>query len=536
MEVTAPQQPTLSPALGSAKKVQFLEAARESPLKPTPNGKPAAAAAATAGASSELPLSHHTNALFSPERTEGGWTIGAQRSDQMEVPEAAGGGEPLASPSPLPSLGAASGASYTPASSTWLESARKVNDLQDRLASLEAALKDMESKAVAHLDKSLQEKVLATAAKIVQKRFLADKELDRKLQHQILQTAIKVVKRQDAAKAAAAASPAPAAAAPADDAGATPTRRLEFGQGEAPEAATMAAYVAHVEQGLGEVVRRLEKKVDSVAQLLDQNALELLEARLAGGVVELEARLEALEQRAATQRGAAAADASPALLERVAAVEAAMVEQSRAVADLLAALAAQGASQHIGAAVAAAQAQTAARKAAATQTEMGEQEEDEEAQRAGRPAASPAKAAPREQQRQVAQREPASQLHQRRAAAAKRSVLGDPARTSGSSAAREAGSAQASPRVSLPRLKVTHAAGTAQQIAMATARQQLARQAQRAREEAEAESPVWLSMVYLFGWGLLAALGVAAVMVGMTAALVKAGRLSQSDLEFLWRK
>ena len=52
---------------------------------------------------------------------------------------------PKPSPSPLPSLGAASGA-YTPASSTWLESARKVNDLQDRLASLEAALKDMESK------------------------------------------------------------------------------------------------------------------------------------------------------------------------------------------------------------------------------------------------------------------------------------------------------------------------------------------------------------------------------------------------------
>ena len=42
------------------------------------------------------------------------------------------------------------------------------------------------------------------------------------------QTAIKVVKRQDAAKAAAAASPAPAA--PAEEAGTTPTRRLEFGQ------------------------------------------------------------------------------------------------------------------------------------------------------------------------------------------------------------------------------------------------------------------------------------------------------------------
>ena len=41
--------------------------------------------------------------------------------------------------------------------------------------------------AVAHLDKRLQDKVLATAAKIVQKRFLADQELDRKLQQQILQ-------------------------------------------------------------------------------------------------------------------------------------------------------------------------------------------------------------------------------------------------------------------------------------------------------------------------------------------------------------
>lgn len=41
-------------------------------------------------------------------------------------------------------------------------------------------------------------------------------------------------------------------------------------QGEPSEAATVAAYVAHVEQGLGEVVRRLEKKVDGVAQLLDQ--------------------------------------------------------------------------------------------------------------------------------------------------------------------------------------------------------------------------------------------------------------------------
>ena len=48
--------------------------------------------------------------------------------------------------------------------------------------------------------------------------------------------------------------------------GAAPTQL----QGEPSEAATVAAYVAHIEQGLGEVVRRLEKKVDGVAQLLDQ--------------------------------------------------------------------------------------------------------------------------------------------------------------------------------------------------------------------------------------------------------------------------
>lgn len=87
----------------------------------------------------------------------------------------------------------------------------------------------------------------------------------------------------------------------------------------------------------------------------------------------------------------------------------------------------------------------------------------------------------------------------------------------------------------MPRLQATHAAGTAQQIAMATARQQLALTAQRAREEAEAEAPVWVTMVYVFGWGTLGLLGLAAVLVGMAAALVKSGRLRPEDLEFLFK-
>lgn len=99
-----------------------------------------------------------------------------------------------------------------------------------------------------------------------------------------------------------------------------------------------------------------------------------------------------------------------------------------------------------------------------------------------------------------------------------------------------AAGAAASPRQrpALPRLKTTHAAGTAQQIAIATAREQLARQAARAREEAEAEPPVWVTMFYVFGWGILVLLGLGAVLVGMVAALVKSGRLTEADLAFLW--
>lgn len=67
--------------------------------------------------------------------------------------------------------------------------------------------------------------------------------------------------------------------------------------------------MAHVEQGLGEVLRRLEKKVDGVASLVDRGALELLEARLAGGVAALEARLGALEAGAEAQRQPPAAGA-----------------------------------------------------------------------------------------------------------------------------------------------------------------------------------------------------------------------------------
>ena len=177
-----------------------------------------------------------------------------------------------------------------------------------------------------------------------------------------------------------------------------------------------------------------------------------------------------------------------------------MAEQSRAVTDLLSALAAQAASHQVGAAVAAAQRKTAeARHEPGSTSTAGAQ--------AAPVAAAPSQ--PRKQQEAAPQLaseapQPQPQLVQRRAAGGKRSVLGNPARSA--SGAGEAGAVRPSPRSDMPRLKSTHAAGTAQQIAMATARQQLALQAQRAQEEAEAETPAFLAVLYMIGWAVVAVL------------------------------
>lgn len=337
----------------------------------------------------------------------------------------------------------------------------------------------------------------------------------------------------------------------------------------APVAEQVQAYVAHIEQGFGEVVRRLEKKVDSVASLLDQNGLELLESRLAGGLVKMEGRLAAVEEAAAAshqasaQQPAAQEDASFRLLERVTAMEAAMAEQSRAVRDLLMALGAQGspASQRLADAVAAAHTSMAAGGTAASLPSplakaAGGKQLDQAAAAAEKPGArspaakpaqaaaaaaaaagekEPAAVAAEEKEEQEAGQPAAAQLVQRKAAVARRSVLGDPRRAAASSSGGGPAAAGGSQRqVLTPRLQALHSAGTAQQIAMATARQQLALGAARAREEAEAEAPVWVTMFHVFGWGTLVLVGLAAVAVGVVAALLKSGQLTEADLAFLW--
>ena len=43
-------------------------------------------------------------------------------------------------------------------------------------------------------------------------------------------------------------------------------------------------------------------------------------------------------------------------------------------------------------------------------------------------------------------------------------------------------------------------------------------------------------MFYVFGWGALALLGLAACLVGTVAVLLRSGRISESDLAFLWEQ
>lgn len=220
-----------------------------------------------------------------------------------------------------------------------------------------------------------------------------------------------------------------------------------------------------------------------------------------------------------------AADASHQMLDRVAAVEAALVEQGRAVADLLAALRTRGAMelpQQEATAVGEAQAATAHQLADPAAAVAAEPTPREVMPDAGRDTAT---AEPSTHRQEPPRPAPAAQqLHQRKSVVVKRSLLADPCR-----------SAASSPKPALSRLNTMHAAGTAQRIAMATAREQLAKQAMLAREEEEVKTPLWVSMMYVFGWTLLLVVGLAALTMGALAVMVKNGRLSESDLEFVWR-
>lgn len=264
----------------------------------------------------------------------------------------------------------------------------------------------------------MQQKVLATAVKIVQRRFAQGGELDAALQETILKTARKVVvqraKQQQADEAEA------AAAAEQQQ----PSRRLKFdgGEGSAEGDEGLSQLASMIESGLGEAMRRLERKVDALSYLMDTNALEEVEERLGAALGGMEARVQAVE-----------AAPSAAVGERVAALEAALREQSAAVAELTAALHAQTQGKPLPPSAAAA-------GGSMGQAAAGEGDE-------ARPG--------------LRQRKPAAE---------------------GAGEAVKAAPKRAPPA---PRLRSTHGAGAAMHIAMATAREQMAKQARIAREDEE---------------------------------------------------
>ena len=238
-----------------------------------------------------------------PSSAQGGWKIGSSPASKAEH---ISGGSAAADAALL----------YSPASTSLLASVKKVDDLRARLEQLEATLRDMESRAVEQLDAQLQVGIgLADSWQQPELKWIPQPGCRRKFwprrsswcssgalwrvpligrcrrsccrcdvaRHgsscdcrQVCtleplcrtghsQTARKVVERKAEESLAA------AAAAASDTGSDALARRLAFEGGEGDAAASLPAeqlleqFAAHVESGLGESMRRLERKADMVA-------------------------------------------------------------------------------------------------------------------------------------------------------------------------------------------------------------------------------------------------------------------------------
>lgn len=84
----------------------------------------------------------------------------------------------------------------------------------------------------------------------------------------------------------------------------TNTQQLELSNNDTEE--MMYQIVAHVENELGEAIRRCEKKVELVTEIINEDLLSFIEDRLATRTVALEKRMEELEARLEQQSAAAA--------------------------------------------------------------------------------------------------------------------------------------------------------------------------------------------------------------------------------------
>lgn len=186
------------------------------------------------------------------------------------------------------------------------------SDLKSRLELLERSLKDMETRAAAHLGRRL-EGTLTSALQItnVSRAILPSpvEAITVDQEQQQLQEGVDYFSNLDTSTT-------------------TGTPQLEQNEEFNPPTEQdnttiqqpqqsivgteemMYQVVAHVENELGEAIRRCEKKVELVTEIINEDLLSLIEDRLATRTVALEKRIEELEERLEAQSAAAAAVAA----------------------------------------------------------------------------------------------------------------------------------------------------------------------------------------------------------------------------------
>lgn len=173
-----------------------------------------------------------------------------------------------------------------------------VTDLKSRLESLERSLKDMETRAAAHLGRRL-EGTLTSALQItnVPRATLpspAETAVVEEQHQQQLDYFSNLDNTQlDDVDMKVNNSPTVEQQQQQDNANKQPQKSILNNNAEE----MMFQIVAHVENELGEAIRRCEKKVEMVTEVINEDLLSLIEDRLAARTVALEKKIEELEAR-----------------------------------------------------------------------------------------------------------------------------------------------------------------------------------------------------------------------------------------------
>lgn len=173
------------------------------------------------------------------------------------------------------------------------------SDLKSRLESLERSLKDMETRAAAHLGRRL-EGTLTSALQItnVPRSFLPSPD---SLDQEKPKEEADYFSNLDISTA----TDTPQLEQKEEFSPTTEQQDNTMQQTSVDMEEMMFQIVAHVENELGEAIRRCEKKVDLVTEIVNEDLLSLIEDRLATRTVALEKRIEELEVHLEQQSTAA---------------------------------------------------------------------------------------------------------------------------------------------------------------------------------------------------------------------------------------